>query len=69
MKLTRLPFIVAFGLTLITSLLIPQMNLLRLGGGMFLGYLGVKTFLAPETAFFRSDNRCSAVIFAAEISF
>jgi threonine/homoserine/homoserine lactone efflux protein len=27
------------------------MNLLRLGGGMFLGYLGVKTFLATVSAY------------------
>ena len=43
--------VAAFGLTLVTSLLIPQMNLLRFGGGMFLCYLGVKTFLATVSAY------------------
>ncbi len=38
--------IAAFGLTLVSSLLISQQLWLRLIGGAFLCYLGVKTFLA-----------------------
>ena len=38
--------IAAFGLTLISSFLISQQSWLRLIGGVFLCYLGVRTFLA-----------------------
>ncbi len=38
--------VAAFGLTFITVFLINQSYWLRLGGGIFLIYLGVKTFLA-----------------------
>ena len=42
--------IAAFGLTFLTSFLVEQQNWLRLLGGIFLIYLGIKTFLAepPE---------------------
>lgn len=40
-------FIAAFGLTLISSLLISQQALIRLAGGLFLLYLGIKTLRAP----------------------
>lgn len=38
--------VAAFGLTLVSRLLISQQSWLRLVGGAFLCYLGVKTFLA-----------------------
>jgi threonine/homoserine/homoserine lactone efflux protein len=38
--------VAAFGLTLVTSFLVAQLNWLRLIGGLFLLYLGIKTFLA-----------------------
>jgi threonine/homoserine/homoserine lactone efflux protein len=38
--------VAAFGLTLVTQLLVGQQNWIRLTGGVFLCYLGVKTFLA-----------------------
>jgi threonine/homoserine/homoserine lactone efflux protein len=38
--------IAGFGLTVISSLLVSQQAWLRLVGGLFLGYLGVKTLLA-----------------------
>lgn len=37
----------AFGLTVITDVLVAQADLLRLVGGLFLLYLGVRTLLAP----------------------
>ncbi|MFZ2358520.1 MAG: LysE family transporter [Anaerolineae bacterium] len=40
-------FIAAFGLTFIATLLISQQNWIRLLGGLFLLYLGVKTLRAP----------------------
>jgi threonine/homoserine/homoserine lactone efflux protein len=40
-------FIAAFGLTFISSFLISQQNWIRLVGGLFLIYLGVKTLRAP----------------------
>lgn len=40
-------FIAAFGLTFIASLLISQQDAIRLVGGLFLLYLGVKTLRAP----------------------
>jgi threonine/homoserine/homoserine lactone efflux protein len=40
-------FIAAFGLTFISSLLISYQDAIRLVGGMFLLYLGVKTLRAP----------------------
>lgn len=39
-------FVAAFGLTFISNLLIGGELWLRLVGGLFLGYLGIKTFLA-----------------------
>jgi threonine/homoserine/homoserine lactone efflux protein len=48
----------AFGLTAITSLLVGQQRLLQLVGGLFLGYLGVRTFLAtPATQAARAGGR------------
>ena len=41
--------IAAFGLTFISQFLVDQQNLLRLVGGIFLLYLGIKTFLAKES--------------------
>jgi len=38
--------VAAFGLTLVTQLLVGQQNWIRLTGGLFLCYLGVKTFFA-----------------------
>lgn len=40
-------FVAAFGLTFISSFLIDQQSWIRLIGGLFLCYLGIKTFLAP----------------------
>jgi threonine/homoserine/homoserine lactone efflux protein len=40
-------FVAAFGLTFISSFLIGQQVWIRLAGGLFLCYLGIKTFLAP----------------------
>jgi LysE type translocator len=42
--------VAAFGLTAISSVLIGQATWLRLGGGLFLCYLGIKTFLARPAA-------------------
>jgi threonine/homoserine/homoserine lactone efflux protein len=45
--------IAAFGLTVVSSVLVSQQAWLRLGGGLFLCYLGVRTFLsrpAEQTA-------------------
>jgi threonine/homoserine/homoserine lactone efflux protein len=39
--------VAAFGLTTVSDLLIRQEIWLRLFGGLFLGYLGLKTFLSP----------------------
>jgi threonine/homoserine/homoserine lactone efflux protein len=39
--------IAAFGLTFISSLLISQQNWIRLVGGLFLCYLGIKSFFSP----------------------
>jgi threonine/homoserine/homoserine lactone efflux protein len=41
--------IAAFGLTAISALLVRQQDLLRLSGGLFLCYLGVRTMLARPT--------------------
>src|SRR5437773_7850847 len=41
--------VAAFGLTVISNLLLAQQDWLRLVGGLFLCYLGVKTFLAKPT--------------------
>jgi threonine/homoserine/homoserine lactone efflux protein len=41
--------IAAFGLTFISSFLIHQQNWLRLIGGLFLCYLGIKTFFSHPT--------------------
>lgn len=40
-------FVAAFGLTFISGILIDQQSWIRLVGGLFLCYLGIKTFLAP----------------------
>jgi threonine/homoserine/homoserine lactone efflux protein len=40
-------FIAAFGLTFISGFLISQQSWIRLIGGLFLLYLGIKTLLAP----------------------
>ena len=40
-------FVAAFGLTFISSFLIDQQSWIRLIGGLFLCYLGIRTFLAP----------------------
>lgn len=42
-------FIAAFGLTFISTFLIEQQRWLSLIGGLFLLFLGVKTFLTPQT--------------------
>ena len=42
--------IAAFGLTAISDALVAQQTWLRLGGGVFLIFLGAKTFLAPPPA-------------------
>ncbi len=39
--------IAAFGLTLITNFMVAQTHVLGLMGGLFLGYLGLKTFRKP----------------------
>lgn len=43
-------FIAGFGLTFISALLLSQSGWLRLVGGLFLLYLGVRTFLAAPAA-------------------
>lgn len=40
-------FVAAFGLTFISSFLVDQQSWIRLIGGLFLCYLGIRTFLAP----------------------
>jgi threonine/homoserine/homoserine lactone efflux protein len=40
-------FLAAFGLTLVTQFMVDQQAWIRLVGGVFLCYLGVKTFIAP----------------------
>jgi threonine/homoserine/homoserine lactone efflux protein len=40
--------IAAFGLTFLTTILVAQQTWIRLIGGFFLGYLGVRTFFARE---------------------
>jgi threonine/homoserine/homoserine lactone efflux protein len=39
--------VAAFGLTAVSSVLVGQATWLRIGGGLFLCYLGVRTFFAP----------------------
>lgn len=39
--------IAAFGLTVISTLLLNQQNWIRLIGGLFLGYLGIRAFCRP----------------------
>lgn len=43
-------FIAAFGLTAVSSFLVDRQTALRLGGGVFLLYLGVRTFLSVPAA-------------------
>src|SRR4051812_4962311 len=38
--------VAAFGLTVISSLMLKQQDFFRLAGGLFLSYLGIRTFLA-----------------------
>ncbi len=50
--------VAAFGLTAISSLLVHQQTPLRIVGGLFLGYLGVRTFLAhPATQAAKAGQR------------
>jgi threonine/homoserine/homoserine lactone efflux protein len=55
-------FIAGFGLTFISAFLIDQQMWLRLGGGAFLCYLGVRTLLArpAEQAAFAAGDTLSA---------
>src|SRR4030095_1284897 len=48
--------IAAFGLTAISDTLVAQQTWLRLGGGVFLIFLGTKTFLALPTARSSEDS-------------
>ena len=41
--------IAGFGLTFISQFLVDQQNILRLVGGLFLLYLGIKTFLSKDS--------------------
>ncbi|MBN1218065.1 MAG: LysE family transporter [Anaerolineae bacterium] len=43
-------FVAAFGLTFIANVLTDQMNLWQIVGGIFLGYLGIKTFSSTASA-------------------
>lgn len=43
-------FIAAFGLTYVSSILIGQQQWIRLIGGLFLCYLGIRTFMAKPAA-------------------
>lgn len=52
-------FIAAFGLTFISSFLIDQQSWLRLLGGAFLCYLGVKTFITKPTESSSLSNEIS----------
>lgn len=52
-------FIAAFGLTFISSFLIDQQSWLRLLGGAFLCYLGVKTFITKPTEYSSLSNELS----------
>ena len=55
--------VAGFGLTSVSGLLLRQENWLRLVGGLFLCYLGLKTFLAPpaaQAATSRSDGLLAA---------
>ena len=45
-----------FGLTLVANFLVSQQSWLRLGGGLFLLYLGVKTFLSAASRRGRADR-------------
>jgi len=49
--------VAGFGLTFISGILITQQPWLRLAGGLFLLYLGLKTFLAKPTEQAASTNR------------
>ena len=42
--------VAAFGLTAVSDVLVAQATWLRIGGGLFLCYLGIKTFLASPPA-------------------
>lgn len=60
--------IAAFGLTFVSDLLVRHQQWLRLGGGIFLIYLGVRTFLAqPEAR--PTENRSSGSIGAYASTF
>jgi threonine/homoserine/homoserine lactone efflux protein len=49
--------VAGFGLTLISQLLIQQQSWFRFGGGVFLLYLGARTFLAGPAATASSTSR------------
>jgi threonine/homoserine/homoserine lactone efflux protein len=49
--------IAAFGLTFVSSFLIDQQDLLRVFGGTFLCFLGVRTFLAKVSQHFVTERR------------
>ncbi len=58
--------IAAFGLTTLSYFLVSQQNLVRFIGGVFLCYLGVRTFLAqPQTV---SNDRKAQTLRAAFVS-
>jgi threonine/homoserine/homoserine lactone efflux protein len=53
--------IAAFGLTFISSFLLDQQMWLRLVGGLFLSFLGVKTFLSKPANFSDQSNNLGLV--------
>ncbi|RJP14297.1 MAG: LysE family translocator [Candidatus Abyssobacteria bacterium SURF_5] len=54
--------IAAFGLTAISNLLVGQQLWVRFAGGLFLLYLGLRTFLAkPSEAVSRADERAGLI--------
>ncbi len=52
--------VAAFGLTLVTALLVDHQHWLRLGGGLFLLYLGLTTFRSLP-----ADRAAAALLVAA----
>ena len=49
--------VAAFGLTAVSSLLVGHKDVLRIVGGIFLLYLGIRTFLATPTQTIKSNQR------------
>ena len=49
--------IAGFGLTAVSALLVRQQGLLRVVGGLFLGYLGIRTFVSRPAAEAASSMR------------